>query len=90
MDARALTRKAVEEALACEESGCHDGECAHHGVLASVARALLGPTKAWWCERCGSVFLSHDGPPHDLHHKRRCIGTIHPLVAGLEAADANS
>ena len=76
-----LTRKRVEEAIACEESGCHGGECAHHGVLLSAARALLGPTLGRACslgERCIHGFVDVE-----------CPGKSIPLVAGLEDDDAN-
>ena len=87
-----LTRKRVEEAIACEESGCHGGECAHHGVLLSAARALLGPTLLFRCSKC-TCFINRrrgrSGGPCPYDHDTggpttECGGTLIPLVAGLE------
>lgn len=79
MDARALTRKAVEEALAVYDNGDFHSQTGE--TLASAARALLGPTLGRACslgERCIHGFVDVE-----------CPGKSIPLVAGLEDDDAN-
>ena len=99
-----LTRKQVEEAIdgvRCHVTGNPCGTdtrmvgappCCSPCVLASAARALLGPTLLFRCSKC-TCFISRrrgrSGGPCPYDHDTggpttECGGTLIPLVAGLE------
>ena len=90
-----LTRKQVEEALetlAIRKAGALLIDTATAEVLASAARALLGPTLLFRCSKC-TCFINRrrgrSGGPCPYDHDTggpttECGGTLIHLVAGLE------
>ena len=89
-----ITWKQVETAVDCpherDVEGLYCRPCQR--ILASAARALLGPTLLFRCSKC-TCFISRrrgrSGGPCPYDHDTggpttECGGTLIPLVAGLE------
>ena len=88
-------RRQVEEALAHRKkyhayadkhhynNGEVCGECAHAlRVLASAARAWLGPIEGYRCAECNSWWATEEQVEMNHDHPRECAGTPYQVVAG--------